>query len=78
MCGIAGIDLAKVLKTNSGTSIWMRNVQMGSIGCCLAVIASLVKDGDAIAASGFFQVGFCYLFRRSFSAYRDSMRDRAG
>ena len=55
MSGFAGIYFEKVLK-GTQTSIWMRNVQMGSIGAVLAVAAAFVKDGEAIAAAGFFQV----------------------
>lgn len=54
MSGFAGIYFEKVLKGTS-TSIWTRNVQMGTIGALLAMTTAYVKDGTAIAAAGFFQ-----------------------
>lgn len=54
MSGFAGIYFEKVLK-GTPTSIWVRNVQMGSIGAVLAILAAYIKDGAAIASAGFFQ-----------------------
>jgi len=54
MSGFAGIYFEKVLK-GSTTSIWTRNVQMGSMGALLAIITAYAKDGAAIGSHGFFQ-----------------------
>lgn len=52
--GFAGIYFEKVLKS-SNVSIWVRNVQMGSMGAVLALLTAFAADGDAIARDGFFQ-----------------------
>jgi len=54
MSGFAGIYLERVLK-NSATSLWTRNIQMGSIGFLLAILTAFATDGKAIMLHGFFQ-----------------------
>jgi solute carrier family 35 (UDP-sugar transporter), member A1/2/3 len=52
--GFAGIYFEKVLK-GSTVSIWIRNVQMGSVGAIAAILTACATDGAAIARDGFFQ-----------------------
>eukprot|EP00282_Hemiselmis_andersenii_P008023 CAMPEP_0114156268 /NCGR_PEP_ID=MMETSP0043_2-20121206/25957_1 /TAXON_ID=464988 /ORGANISM="Hemiselmis andersenii, Strain CCMP644" /LENGTH=430 /DNA_ID=CAMNT_0001251677 /DNA_START=27 /DNA_END=1316 /DNA_ORIENTATION=- len=54
LSGFAGIWFEKILK-GSDTSIWIRNIQLGSIGSVGAIVAAYTKDGAAIASGGFFQ-----------------------
>ncbi|RMD43311.1 hypothetical protein DV735_g1855, partial [Chaetothyriales sp. CBS 134920] len=53
--GLAGVYFEKVLKTHSTVSIWVRNIQL-SAGCLMvAIIGTLMLDGQAILRDGFFQ-----------------------
>lgn len=56
--GLAGVYLEKML-TQSSTSIWMRNVQLGSIGAVMALVTALANDSAKILHGGFLQ-GFTY------------------
>ncbi len=53
--GFAGVFFEKVLK-NSGTSLWMRNVQMGISSILLGVIGIFANSGDReiVSQNGFF------------------------
>jgi len=55
--GLAGVYLEKILK-QSDASIWMRNIQLASIGALLALVGCFVQDGDKIRQDGFMQ-GYC-------------------
>jgi UDP-sugar transporter A1/2/3 len=53
--GFAGVYFERVLKGGQSTSIWVRNIQL-SVGClAIALFGTLVWDGQAIRANGFFQ-----------------------
>jgi UDP-sugar transporter A1/2/3 len=52
--GFACIYFEKVLK-GSTVSIWVRNVQMGSVGAIAAILTNCATDGAAISRDGFFQ-----------------------
>ncbi|EKX34719.1 hypothetical protein GUITHDRAFT_42006, partial [Guillardia theta CCMP2712] len=54
MSGFAGVYFEKMLK-GTPTSVWMRNIQMGTIGGILALAAVFIKDGQAVLSAGFFQ-----------------------
>lgn len=52
--GVAGVWLEKMLK-KSDTTIWVRNVQLASIGAVMASIGVALSDGAAVRSLGFFQ-----------------------
>merc|ERR1712190_145793 len=52
--GLAGVYLEKILK-QSDASIWLRNIQLGSIGAVLALLGCFVQDGAQIREYGFMQ-----------------------
>jgi len=52
--GFAGVYFELVLKSSPATSIWMRNIQLGTIGAVVAGIGCYFRDYDHIAEKGFF------------------------
>eukprot|EP00933_Yihiella_yeosuensis_P083410 TRINITY_DN97625_c0_g1_i1.p1 TRINITY_DN97625_c0_g1~~TRINITY_DN97625_c0_g1_i1.p1 ORF type:complete len:359 (-),score=65.96 TRINITY_DN97625_c0_g1_i1:13-1089(-) len=52
--GLAGVYLEKILK-QTDSSIWMRNIQLASIGGILAFFGCFMQDGAAIKEHGFLQ-----------------------
>lgn len=59
MSGFAGVYFEKILK-GTKQSVWLRNVQLGSLGVVIGVIAMYFKDGDKVAEKGFF-FGYDYV-----------------
>jgi len=57
--GLAGVYLEKILK-QTDASIWLRNIQLGSIGALVALAGCFMQDGAAIREAGFMQ-GYCGL-----------------
>lgn len=53
MSGFAGCYLERVLK-GCDTSIWIRNLQLGTWGTLLGLLSVLVKDGQGVRERGFF------------------------
>jgi UDP-sugar transporter A1/2/3 len=54
MCsGFAGVYFEKILK-GSNTSVWVRNIQLGSGGVLVGLLIALQRDGAAISEKGFF------------------------
>lgn len=51
--GFSGIYFEKILK-GSKTSLWMRNIQLGSSSTLLAFAGVFVSDGAAVRTNGFF------------------------
>ncbi len=51
--GFSGIYFEKILK-GSKTSLWMRNIQMGSSSILLALISVFVTDFQTVRTNGFF------------------------
>ena len=54
LSGVAGVYFEHVLK-GSKVSIWVRNIQLSMMSIAVAVITVVAKDGQKIAADGFFQ-----------------------
>lgn len=52
--GLAGVSLEKML-TQTSTSIWMRNVQLGLIGMVMAFLTAVTKDTEKIIEGGIAQ-----------------------
>lgn len=52
--GLAGVYLEKMVKM-SGTSIWMRNVQLGTVGTVMALLTAAGKDSERILEGGMAQ-----------------------
>ncbi|KAF6018418.1 SLC35A3 [Bugula neritina] len=59
LSGFSGVYFEKVLK-GSNQSLWIRNVQLGGFSIVIAFASIYVKDGETVAANGFFQ-GYTYL-----------------
>ena len=59
MSGFAGVYFEKVLKSTR-QSLWIRNIQLGCIGCGAGVVTAFIKDGQTIQEKGFF-VGYDYV-----------------
>lgn len=53
LSGFAGVYFEKILK-GSEVSVWMRNVQLAMLSIPLGLLTAYVKDGETIAAKGFF------------------------
>ena len=53
MSAFAGIYFEKTLK-GSSVSLWVRNVQLCSIGVVMGVVTMWISDGDEIRDKGFF------------------------
>ncbi|CAM9123270.1 unnamed protein product, partial [Ascophyllum nodosum] len=51
--GLAGVFFELMLKGNS-TSLWMRNIQLGSFSLFLGILAVVFKDGAEVTERGFF------------------------
>ncbi|XP_010725026.1 LOW QUALITY PROTEIN: UDP-galactose translocator-like, partial [Meleagris gallopavo] len=51
--GFAGVYFERLLK-RSGTSIWVRNAQLGAVGTLVGLAAMMAAEGRAVAAVGFF------------------------
>lgn len=60
LSGFAGIFFEKILK-GADISVWMRNVQMSLLSIPLGIIPCIFKEGDKIAAKGFFHGYDCYV-----------------
>lgn len=58
LSGFAGIFFEKILK-GADISVWMRNVQMSLLSIPLGIIPCFFKEGNQIAAKGFFH-GYDY------------------
>lgn len=54
MGGFAGVYMEMVLKQR-GTSIWLRNVQLGLFGSVIGLLAAFANDGERIREGGFLQ-----------------------
>ncbi|CAM9718143.1 unnamed protein product [Sphacelaria rigidula] len=52
--GLAGVFFELMLKGTSSTSLWMRNIQLGSFGIFIGLCTVVLKDGAAVASRGFF------------------------
>ena len=52
--GFAGVYFEKILK-GTATSLWMRNVQLGTISIIVGLVGVHTKDGAAVRSGGFFQ-----------------------
>ncbi|OWF38458.1 UDP-galactose translocator-like [Mizuhopecten yessoensis] len=59
MSGFAGVYFEKILK-GTKQSVWVRNVQLGSLGGVIGLIAMYLKDGEKVAEKGFF-FGYDYV-----------------
>ncbi|XP_055999906.1 UDP-N-acetylglucosamine transporter-like isoform X3 [Ostrea edulis] len=59
MSGFAGVYFEKILK-GTKQSLWLRNVQLGSLGAIIGLITMEIKDGPKIQEKGFF-FGYDYL-----------------
>ncbi|XP_060070966.1 UDP-galactose translocator-like [Ylistrum balloti] len=59
MSGFAGVYFEKILK-GTKQSVWVRNVQLGSLGVVIGLIAMYLKDGEKVAEKGFF-FGYDYV-----------------
>jgi len=53
LSGLAGVFYEKILK-NSPVSLWIRNIQLGSLSTIIALFGVWINDGDAVAEKGFF------------------------
>ncbi|XP_061187664.1 UDP-N-acetylglucosamine transporter-like [Saccostrea echinata] len=53
MSGFAGVYFEKILK-GTKQSLWLRNVQLGSLGVIIGLITMEIKDGPKIQEHGFF------------------------
>lgn len=53
MSGFAGVYFEKILK-GTRQSVWLRNVQLGSLGMVIGVITMYMNDGDKVSEKGFF------------------------
>ncbi|XP_046542938.1 LOW QUALITY PROTEIN: UDP-galactose translocator-like [Haliotis rubra] len=53
MSGFAGVYFEKILK-GTHQSVWLRNVQLGTLGSVIGVITMLIKDGSSVREKGFF------------------------
>ncbi|XP_069100932.1 UDP-galactose translocator-like [Argopecten irradians] len=69
MSGFAGVYFEKILK-GTKQSVWIRNVQLGSLGVVIGLIAMYFKDGDKVAEKGFFfgydMIVFIVIFIQAF------------
>lgn len=52
---LAGVYLEKIMKSEGGTLMWMRNIQISFISTLFALIGCISKDWSLIARNGFFQ-----------------------
>lgn len=52
--GFAGVYLEKILK-QSDISIWLRNIQLASLGAVLGFVGVFLKDGAQVQEAGFLQ-----------------------
>lgn len=52
--GFSGVYFEKILKGSLQTSLWMRNVQMGTTATILAFISVYTKDAVLVQEAGFF------------------------
>ena len=52
--GLAGVYFEKTLKGNTA-SLWVRNIQLSSVGIILAAVGALAWDWNIIMIGGFFQ-----------------------
>jgi len=52
--GFAGVWIQKMLQ-QSGSSVWVRNVQLGLFGSAMGAVVVVVNDGKAVLAGGFTQ-----------------------
>jgi len=53
MSGFAGVYFEKILK-GTVQSIWLRNIQLASIGIVLGILTMLINDGKVLYEKGFF------------------------
>jgi UDP-sugar transporter A1/2/3 len=53
MSGFAGVYFEKILK-GTKQSLWLRNVQLGSLGAIIGLLTVGIKDGPKIQEKGFF------------------------
>lgn len=53
MSGFAGVYFEKLLK-NTPQSVFLRNVQLGAIGCVFGCVTTFVNDGEKVRNNGFF------------------------
>jgi UDP-sugar transporter A1/2/3 len=56
---LAGVLMEKLMK-RKGVSMWITNIQVASVSTVVSLIATVLKDSDAIRSHGFFQ-GYYYL-----------------
>ncbi|XP_067952169.1 UDP-N-acetylglucosamine transporter-like [Watersipora subatra] len=53
MSGFAGVYFEKILK-GSVQSVWLRNVQLGSLGTVIGLVTLFLKDSKSVSEHGFF------------------------
>lgn len=53
LSGFSGVYFEKILK-NTPQSVYVRNVQLGSLGTVLGLVVCWWKDGDDVMQKGFF------------------------
>lgn len=53
LSGLAGVYFEKILKSNA-SSLWLRNIQLGSASIFIAGLGAFIWDYNAIKTSGFF------------------------
>lgn len=53
MSGFAGVYFEKILK-GTRQSVWLRNIQLGSLGVVIGLITMYIKDGEKVSSKGFF------------------------
>ncbi|XP_076469289.1 UDP-galactose translocator-like [Babylonia areolata] len=59
LSGFAGVYFEKILKGTS-QSVWLRNVQLGSLGVVIGLISVFLQNGQAVSEKGFL-FGFDYV-----------------
>ena len=57
----AAFYIAFQLLKGTGSSIWLRNVQLGLFGVMFGLFGVWSKDGEKVSAAGFFQVCWGFL-----------------